>query len=75
MEKENLRIDPEGGRTQDEFLLGEADRATILCWAITLFSSLHSMGDRPEKRKIEEDTGTGQKIDDSSLSMSLHKRS
>lgn len=62
------------GRWEDTGLVPsrQADRATI-SEALSLCSSLPSFCDRPEKRQVEEDTGTGQAIDDSCLLMLFNK--
>lgn len=59
-------MDQKGGRSVDWFLLCEASRARSL--AIGHYSVL-----RPEKRRVEEDAGTGRERGDSRLCVSLHK--
>lgn len=65
-EEGDLRVDQKGGRSLDWLLLCEASRARSL--AIGHYSVL-----RPEKRRVEEDIGTGQERGGSCLCVSLHK--
>lgn len=71
-EKGDLRADWDGRRTWDWFLACEADRAQSYK-ALSLSSPLPSICYRPEKRRVEKDTGTGQGIDGDCLFMSFHK--